>query len=121
KPSRALRSSADFDFSKREQYAMRSNISRRLRQLEQRAHIHDPPRPLIFVRFVSPRGPGQSSRAECHDQVWERTPREKQQDFERRVRKDLKRHEDRPIVVAFYPGLTDTDERCISDIPPNRS
>ena len=33
---------------------MRSNISRRLRMLEQKAHIHDAPQPVIFVTFVSP-------------------------------------------------------------------
>ena len=89
---------------------MRSNISRRLRQLEQRTHIHDPPRPLIFVRFLSPEG-RQSSRAVCHDRVWERTPQETQQDFKRRVREDLERREDRPFIVSFHPGLADTDER----------
>jgi hypothetical protein len=73
---------------------MRSSISRRLRLLEQRTHIHNPPGPLIFVRFVRPKGLRQSTRAECGDQVWERTPQETQQDFERRVHEDLKRRED---------------------------
>jgi hypothetical protein len=35
---------------------MRSNISRRLRQLEQKAHIYDAPQPVIFVTFVEPNG-----------------------------------------------------------------
>jgi hypothetical protein len=32
---------------------MRSNIHRRLKQLEQKAHIHNRPPPVIFVRFVA--------------------------------------------------------------------
>jgi hypothetical protein len=87
---------------------MRSNISRRLTQLEQRARIHHPPQPVIFVTCVRPNGQfgGErchSNRAECDDRVWERAPGETQQDFERRVREDLKRHEDRPTVVIFFP------------------
>ena len=82
---------------------MRNNISRRLSKLEDKAHIHDPPHPVIFVTFVSPGQPCLSSRAECDGQVWERTPRETKEDFERRVREDLKRYEDHPTVVIFRP------------------
>jgi hypothetical protein len=82
---------------------MRSNISRRLRQLEQKAHVHNAPQPVIFVTFVRPGHPCQSSRAECDDQVWERALGETEQDFEHRVREDLKRHEDHPTVVIFRP------------------
>ena len=60
---------------------MRSNIIRRLRQLEQKAHIHDPPQPVICVTFVSPEGPCQSRRAECGDQVWERERGENRRGF----------------------------------------
>jgi hypothetical protein len=82
---------------------MRSNVSRRLRYLEEKAHIHDPPQPVIFVTFVSPEGPCQSNRAECDDQVWERTPRETEEDFRSRVRKSLQRDEYSPTVVIFHP------------------
>jgi hypothetical protein len=76
-----------------------------------RAHIRDAPQPIIFVRFVSPGRPCQSSRAECDDQLWERAPRETQQDFERRVCENLKRHEDRAIVVIFFPENRTEDRR----------
>ena len=82
---------------------MRNNISRRLSKLEEKAHIHDPPQPVIFVTFVSPGRPCQSNRAECDGQVWERRPRETQQDFEHRVAEDLQRYEDHPTVVIFCP------------------
>jgi hypothetical protein len=82
---------------------MRGSISRRLGQLEQKAHITDAPQPVIFVTSVSPGKPCLSNRAECDDQAWERAPRETQQDFVRRVREDLKQHEDRPTVVIFRP------------------
>jgi hypothetical protein len=78
---------------------MRSNITRRLNQLEQKAHIHDAPHPVIFVRFVSPGQPCQSSRAECNDQVWERTPGETEKDFQSRVRESLQGGS----VVIFHP------------------
>ena len=80
---------------------MRSNIPRRLRQLEQKAHIHHAPQPVIFVKFVSPGQPFQSSRAECDDKVWERAPRETLQDFERRVEESVQRDERYPTVVIF--------------------
>jgi hypothetical protein len=79
----------------------RNNIPRRLSQLEQKAHIHDAPQPVIFVTFVSPGRPCQSSRAECDDQVWERTRRETQQEFERRVTESLQQDECHPTVVIF--------------------
>jgi hypothetical protein len=83
---------------------MRSNISRRLKQLEQKARIHEA-HPVIFVSFVSPGQPHQSSRAECDDQAWERIPRETEEDFEQRVVENLRRHKDRPTVVIFHPEL----------------
>ena len=82
---------------------MRNNISRRLSKLEEKAHIHDPPQPVIFVTFVSPGRPCRSSRAECDDQVWERAPRETEEDFQYRVAEELQRYEDRPSVVIFFP------------------
>jgi hypothetical protein len=82
---------------------MRSNISRRLRQLEQKANIHDPPQPVICVTFVSPEGPCQSRRAECGDQIWERARGETEENFRSRVREILQRNEDRPAVVIFFP------------------
>jgi len=100
---------------------MRNNISRRLSKLEEKAHIHDPPHPVIFVTFVRPNGQFggeccQSNRAECDDRVWERAPGETQQDFERRVCKDLKRHEDRPTVVIFFPeGKSEASARSAQD------
>ena len=89
---------------------MRSNISRRLRQLEQKAHIHDAPQPVIFVTFVSPSEPCQSSRAECDGQVWERTPGETEEDFQSRVKESIRRDERRPIVVIFSPESTTEDQ-----------
>jgi hypothetical protein len=82
---------------------MRSNISRRLRQLEQKAHIHDPPQPVICVTFVSPAGPCQSRRAECGDQVWERAPGETEENFRSRVRETLQRDQHSPTIVIFRP------------------
>jgi hypothetical protein len=87
---------------------MRSNISRRLRQLEQHAHIHDAPQPVISVQFVRPNGqfggePCPSKRAECGDQVWERAPGETEEDFQDRVHESLKRDENSPTVVIFFP------------------
>jgi hypothetical protein len=82
---------------------MRGNIPRRLRQLEQKANIHEAPAPVIFVRFVRPGQPCQSSRAECDDQVWERAPREAEEDFQSRVHDSLQRNEHSPSVVIFYP------------------
>jgi hypothetical protein len=82
---------------------MRGSISRRLRQLEQKAHIHDAPQPVIFVTFVSPGEPSQSSRAECDDQVWERAPRETEEDFQSRVGESLHRRQHSPTVVIFFP------------------
>ena len=90
---------------------MRSNISRRLRLLEQRAHIDDAPQPVIFVTFVSPGRPCQLSRAECDDQVWERAPRETEEDFQSRVGESLHRYEDRPTVVIFVPESKPEAER----------
>ena len=84
---------------------MRSNISRRLRQLEQKAHIHDPPQPVICVTFVSPEGPCQSRRAECDDQVWKRAREETEENFRSRVRETLQRDERSPTVVIFYPEI----------------
>jgi hypothetical protein len=89
---------------------MRSNIPRRLRQLEEKAHIHDAPQPIIFVSFVSPGQPRQSSRAECDGQVWERAPGETQEDFQMRVRESLQRDEDSPTVVILHPE-TKTEAR----------
>jgi hypothetical protein len=99
---------------------MRSNIPRRLKQLEQKAHIHDVPHPVIFVTFVSPNGqsggqPCQSNRAECDGQMWERMARETPQGFERRIRENLQRHEDGATVVIFFPGKRTEDQR-ISEI-----
>jgi hypothetical protein len=82
---------------------MRSNIPRRLSQLEQKAHIHDPPQPVIFVQFVTPGRPYRSRRAECDGQVWERAPRETEQDFQSRVHESLQRDERSPTVVIFSP------------------
>jgi hypothetical protein len=84
---------------------MRSSISRRLRQLEQKANIHDAPQPVILVTFVSPGKPCQSSRAECDDQVWERAPRETEEDFQNRVCESLERNERSPTVVIFHPEI----------------
>jgi hypothetical protein len=80
---------------------MRSNIPRRLRQLEQKARIHDAPQPVIFVTFVDPGQPCQSKRAECDGQVWERTPRETQEDFKRRVTENLQRDGSYNTLVFF--------------------
>jgi hypothetical protein len=82
---------------------MRGNIPRRLRQLEQKASIHDAPQPVIFVTFVNPGQPCQSSRAECDDQVWERAPRETEEDFQNRVGESLERDEHSPTIVFFFP------------------
>jgi hypothetical protein len=82
---------------------MRSNIPRRLKQLEQKAHIHDVRQPVIFVTFVGPRQPCNSSRAKCDDQVWERAPRETEEDFQKRVGESLQRDEHSPTVVIFGP------------------
>jgi hypothetical protein len=82
---------------------MRSNIPRRLRQLERKVHIQDPPQPVIFVTFVSPGAPCQSRRAECNDQVWERAPGETEENFQSRVRESLQRNEYSPTIVIFRP------------------
>jgi hypothetical protein len=84
---------------------MLSNIPRRLRQLEVKAHIHDPPPPIIFVSFVAPGRPHRSSSARCldGDQVWERRAGETEEAFERRVSEDLKRDEQSPTVVLLHP------------------
>jgi hypothetical protein len=82
---------------------MRGNIPRRLMQLEQKANIHEAPAPVIFVRFVRPGQPCQSSRAECDDQVWERAPGETEVDFQKRVGESLQRDEHSPTVVIFRP------------------
>jgi hypothetical protein len=82
---------------------MRSDIPRRLKQLEQKAHIHDPPQPVICVTFVSPQGPCQSRRAECGDQVWERARGETEENFRSRVRECLQRDEYSPTIVFFRP------------------
>jgi hypothetical protein len=92
---------------------MRSNIPRRLRQLEQKAHIHDPPQPVIFVTFVSL--PYQSSRAECIDQTWERMPEETEQDFRGRVLESLQRDEHSPTFVILHPR-TKTEAPRTSEI-----
>jgi hypothetical protein len=94
---------------------MRSNISRRLRQLEQKAHIHDAPQPVILVTFVSPGEPCQSDRAECDGQTWERRSRETQEVFERRVCESLQRHEDRPTILIFFPENR-TEDRRMSEV-----
>jgi hypothetical protein len=95
---------------------MRSNIPRRLTQLEQKAHIHDAPQPVIFVRFVAPGRPHRSSSARCldGDQVWERRPGESEEAFERRVSKSLKRDERLPTVVLFHPE-SKTEARRMSE------
>jgi len=82
---------------------MRNNISRRLSKLEEKAHIHDPPQLVIFVTFVSPGQPCLSSRAECDGQVWERMPRETEEDFQSRVTESLHRDTHRPTFVIFFP------------------
>lgn len=83
---------------------MRNNICQRLRQLEEKAHIHEAPQPVIFVRFIRPDGQAcQSERAQCDGQVWERTPRETLQDFERRVSENLQLHGDSAAVVIVRP------------------
>ena len=82
---------------------MRSNIPRRLSELEQKVRIHDAPQPVIFVTFVSPGQSRQSSRAECDDQVWERAPGETEDDFQSRVRESLQRDAYSPRVVIFFP------------------
>ena len=94
---------------------MRNNISRRLSKLEDKAHIHDPPHPVIFVTFVSPGQPCLSSRAECDGQVWERTPRETEEDFQSRVGESLHRNEHSPTVVIFHPE-SKTEDRPKSGI-----
>jgi len=82
---------------------MRSNISRRLKQLEKKANIHGPPQPVICVTFVSPEGPCQSHQAECGDQIWERARGETEENFRSRVRQALQRVEHSPTVVIFFP------------------
>lgn len=82
---------------------MRSNISRRLSRLEQKAHIHDTPHSIICVTFVSPEGPCHSRRAECGDQVWERARGETDENFRSRVRETLQRDERSLSVVIFFP------------------
>jgi hypothetical protein len=98
---------------------MRSNISRRLKLLEQKAHIHGTPQPVIFVRFVSPGQPCKSNRAECDGQVWERMAHETPQDFERRIRENLQRHEDGASVVIFFPEKRTEDQRMSENYPLN--
>jgi hypothetical protein len=91
---------------------MRSNISRRLKRLEEKSNISASPGPLIAVRFVSPGGRSSPpNRAECGDQVWEREPQETVQDFERRVLENIQRHEDGATVVIFFPENRTEDER----------
>ena len=94
---------------------MRSNIPRRLSQLEQKAHIQHAPQPVIFVTFVSPGHPCYSSRAECDGQVWERNPGETPEDFERRVFENLQRHQHCPTIVFFSPE-SKTATRPMSEI-----
>jgi hypothetical protein len=96
---------------------MRSNIPRRLRQLEQKAHIHDPPQPVIFVQFVTPGRPYRSRRAECDGQVWELAPRETEQDFQDRVFQSLQRDERLPTVVICHPEIK-TEARRMSELIP---
>jgi hypothetical protein len=88
---------------------MRSNVSRRLRYLEEKSHIHDPPQPVICVTFVSPDRPCQSRRAECGDQIWERARGETENNFRSRVRETLQRDERSPTVVIFYPEINGRD------------
>jgi Family of unknown function (DUF5681) len=78
---------------------------KRLSQLERKAHIHDPPPPVIFVRFVAPGRAHRSSWARCldGDQAWERRTGETEEAFERRVSEGLKRDEHSPSVVLLYP------------------
>ena len=94
---------------------MRSDSPRRLKQPEQKVHIHDPPQPVIFVTSVSPEGPCQSSRAQCIDQMWERMPEETEQDFRGRVLKSLQRDEQSPTFVILHPR-TKTEARRTSGI-----
>ena len=82
---------------------MRSNIPRRLRQLEQKAHIHNAPQLVIFVTFVSPERPCQSRQAVCDDQVWERARGETEENFRSRVRETLQRDQRSLTVVIFFP------------------
>jgi hypothetical protein len=81
---------------------MRSNILRRLTKLERKVPIHDFPQPVIFVRFVTPGEPYHSNRAECDSQVWERAPRETEEDFQSRVRESLQRNQSSTTVVIFF-------------------
>jgi hypothetical protein len=84
---------------------MRNNIPRRLNELERKAHIHDPPQPVIFVKFVTPGQSYQSNSARCLDssQAWERRTGETEEAFERRVSEGLNRDEQSPTVVLFHP------------------
>jgi hypothetical protein len=88
---------------------MRSNISRRLRQLEKEAQIHEAPQPIIFVKFVAPGRADRSSSAGCLDdgQVWKRRPGESEEAFEQRVFEILKRDEQLSTVVIFHPENTE--------------
>ena len=97
---------------------MRNNISRRVMRLEQKAHIHDPPQPVIFVRFVAPGRPHRSSSARCldSDQAWERRTGETAEAFERRVSEALKRDEQSPSVVLLHP---ESQGSCRLQLLPN--
>jgi hypothetical protein len=101
---------------------MRSNIPRRLRQLERKAHIHDVPQPVIFVRFVTPGQPHCSNSARCldGDQAWERRAAETEEAFERRVSEGLKRHEQSPTVVILHPETKTEARPYVQDYPPSR-
>jgi hypothetical protein len=94
---------------------MRSNISRRLRHLEQKAHIRERATASHLRKVCQPRRAVSRARAECDEQVWELKPGETQQDFERRVRRNLRR-EDGPTVVIFRPELMMRKPSCLISI-----
>ena len=87
---------------------MRSDLSRRLKRLEQNVGIVAEAQPLIIVRFVKPNGHGgepcQSDQAECHGQAWQRKLEETPGDFESRVMSTLQRRKLSPTVLIFFPG-----------------
>lgn len=91
---------------------MRSNISRRLTHLEEKAGIAtNAEKPvLIIVRFVNPNGHGgeqcESGRAMFDNQIWNRKPGETTDDFESRVIANLPEFEHADYVI-FHPGRGD--------------
>jgi len=82
---------------------MRSNIPRRLRQLEPEGPYSRSAAASYFSYFCQTGAAVSVGPAECDGQVWERMPRETPQDFERRVMESLQRREHCPTVVIFFP------------------